>query len=87
MKLFKLSVVFCFLLCACSESKLTPSDAAQQACECMKLSKDSSEEGLQAFKDCNTKTTEMISQYREDPEWMGKWREELMNVLKECMSE
>ena len=54
MKLFKLSVVFCFLLCACSESKLTPSDAAQQACECMKLSKDSSEEGLEAFKDCNT---------------------------------
>ena len=87
MKLFKLSVVFCFLLCACSESKLTPSDAAQQACECMKLSKDGSDEGLQAFKDCNTKTTEMISEYREDVEWMGQWREELMKVLQECMSE
>ena len=87
MKLFKLSVVFCFLLCSCSNSELTPLEAAEQACECMKLSKDSSDEGLQAFKDCNTKTTEMISQYREDPEWMGKWREELMNVLKECMSE
>ena len=53
----------------------------------MKLSKDGSEEGLQAFKDCNTKTTEMISEYREDVEWMGQWREELMKVLQECMSE
>ena len=87
MKLFKLSVVFCFLLCACSESKLTPSEAAQQACECMKLSKDASEEGVQAFKDCNTKTTDMISQHKEDTVWMGEWREELMKILKDCMSE
>ena len=87
MKLFKSLIVCTFLLSACSESKLTPTDAALQACECMKLSKDSSEEGLQAFKDCNTKTTEMISEYREDAEWMGQWREELMKVLKECMSE
>ena len=65
---------------ACNDGKLTPTDAEQQACECMKLSKDNSEEGLQAFKDCNTKTTEMISEYKSDPEWMGKWREELMSV-------
>ena len=87
MKLFKLSIVFCFLLCSCGSNTLTPSDAAQQACECMKLSKDGSEEGLQAFKDCNSKTTEMISQYKEDAEWMAEWREELMKVLKDCMSE
>ena len=87
MKLFKFFVVCLFLFSACGESKLTPTDAALQACECMKLSKDSSDEGLQAFKDCNAKTTEMISEYREDTEWMASWREELMKVLKECMSE
>ncbi len=87
MNLFKISLVVCFLFFACNDGKLTPTDAAQQACECMKLSKDNSEEGLQAFKDCNTKTTEMISEYKSDPEWMGKWREELMSVLQDCMSE
>ena len=87
MKLLKLSLVFCFLLFACNEKALTPSDAALQACECMKLSKDSSDAGLQAFKDCNSKTTEMISEYKEDAEWMAEWRAELMKVLKDCMSE
>ena len=49
--------------------------------------KDASEEGVQAFKDCNTKTTDMISQHKEDTVWMGEWREELMKILKDCMSE
>tara|TARA_B100000902_G_C27088683_1_gene802679 strand:+ start:227 stop:490 length:264 start_codon:yes stop_codon:yes gene_type:complete len=87
MKLLNLSIALCFLLCSCGSSELTPEDAAQQACECMKLSKDGSEAGLQAFKDCNSKTTEMISDYRENAEWMAEWRTELMKVLKECMSE
>ena len=87
MKILKLSLCLSFLLCACSNKELTPYDAAQQACECMQLSKDSSEEGVQAFKDCNTKTTNMISQHKEDTEWMGQWRDELMKILKDCMSE
>ena len=87
MKIFKLSLCICFLLCACNNKTLTPYDAAQQACECMKLSKDSSEEGVEAFKDCNTKTTDMISQHKEDAKWMTDWREELMAILKDCMSE
>tara|TARA_B100000676_G_C17202398_1_gene400162 strand:- start:7 stop:279 length:273 start_codon:yes stop_codon:yes gene_type:complete len=90
MKLLKTLCILGILLTACNNigaKKLTPYDAAQQACECMKLSKDSSEEGVQSFKDCNTKTTDMISEYKDDPEWMGKWREELMKILKDCMSE
>ena len=87
MKLLKLPVLSCFFLFACSESELTPAEAAQQACEWIKLSKDSSVEGLEAVKDCNTKTTEMMNQYRDDPEWMKKWREELLRVMKECVSE
>ena len=87
MKTLQLSLCLCFLLCACTNKELTPYDAAQQACECMKLSKDSSEEGVQAFKDCNTKTTDMISQHKEDAQWMGQWRDELMKILKDCMSE
>tara|TARA_Y100001968_G_scaffold330052_1_gene380866 strand:+ start:1568 stop:1834 length:267 start_codon:yes stop_codon:yes gene_type:complete len=86
MNIFKISLCVCFLLCACTSKELTPYDAAQQACECMKLSKDSSEEGVQAFKDCNTKTTEMIAKHKEDTQWMTEWREELMAILKDCMS-
>jgi len=69
------------------ESVLNPSEAAEQACKCVKLSTDSSPEGLQAFEDCNKTTNEMISEYRDDPEWMAKWREELISILKECMVE
>ena len=47
MKIIKLSLFLCFLLCACNNKALTPYDAAQQACECMRLSKDSSEEGVE----------------------------------------
>ena len=46
-----------------------------------------SAEGPEAIKDCNTKTTEMMNEYRDDPEWMKKWREELLRVMKECVSE
>ena len=52
MKLFKLSLLICFLICACTSKGLTPSEAAQQTCTCMKLSKDISEEGVKAFTDC-----------------------------------
>tara|TARA_B100000579_G_scaffold23748_1_gene16808 strand:+ start:9957 stop:11555 length:1599 start_codon:yes stop_codon:yes gene_type:complete len=67
------------------ESVLSPSYAAQQACQCMKLSTDSSPQGLQAFDDCNKRTNEMISEYRNDPVWMAQWKEELISILQECM--
>ena len=41
---------------SCTEKELTPNEAAQQTCNCMKLSKDTSEEGVKAFTDCNNKT-------------------------------
>ena len=87
MKLFKLSALVCFLLCACTNKGLTPSEAAEQTCECMKLSKDTSAEGVKAFTDCNSKTREMMADYRSDEEWMSEWKEELMKTLKDCMGE
>ena len=87
MKLFKLSLLICFLICACTSKGLTPSEAAQQTCTCMKLSKDTSEEGVKAFTDCNTQTREMMAEYRSDTLWMSQWKDELMKTLKDCMSE
>ena len=87
MKLLKLSIVICFLLCSCTSKGLTPAEAAEQTCACMKLSKDTSPEGVKAFTDCNSKTREMMADYRSDEEWMGEWKEELMKTLKDCMGE
>ena len=81
------SLFACFLLVSCSEKSLTPSEAAQQTCACMKLSKDTSEEGVKAFTECNTKTREMMAEYRADTVWMSQWKDELMKTLKDCMSE
>ena len=86
MKLFKFLFVFCFIIVSC-ESKLTPEEAALQTCECMKLSKDTSEDGVKAFSDCNNQTKEMMAPYRGDTLWMNTWKRELMSILKDCMSE
>ena len=88
MNLLKISLVACFLFCACNSTKsLSPSEAAQQTCACMKLSKDTSEEGVKAFTECNTKTREMMAEYRSDTLWMSQWKDALMQTLKDCMSE
>ena len=79
-------IFFCLIL-SCNEKVLTPQEAALQTCECMKLSKDTSEEGVKAFTDCNNATKEMMAPYREDAKFMGEWKEELMTILKDCMSE
>ena len=67
--------------------ELTPNEAAQRTCNCMKLSKDTSEEGVKAFTDCNNKTKEMMAPFRENAEWMEEWKGELMKILKDCMTE
>ena len=72
---------------SCTEKELTPNEAAQQTCTCMKLSKDTSEEGVKAFADCNNKTKEMMAPFRENAEWMEEWKGELMKILKDCMTE
>ena len=87
MKLYQLSLLLILFLYACSNQGLSPKEAAQQTCKCMKLSKDTSEEGVKAFTDCNANTREMMADYREDEEWMNQWKEELMKTLKDCMSE
>tara|TARA_B100000427_G_C15097273_1_gene415579 strand:- start:98 stop:358 length:261 start_codon:yes stop_codon:yes gene_type:complete len=86
MNLFKYWVVFSIILISCN-TDLKPEEAALQTCECMKLSKDTSELGIQAFTDCNNKTKEMMAPYREDTKWMSDWKESLMEILKECMTE
>ena len=85
MKLLKFSIIICLILSACNSGKLAPKDAAEQACKCMQLSRDNSAEGVQAFKDCNTETTEMVAEYKTDTIWMNEWRQELMAMLKDCL--
>lgn len=88
MKQFKfLFLLLFFVVISCGEKVLTPKEAALQTCECMKLSKDTSDEGVQLFTDCNDKTKEMMEPFREDAEWMESWKTELMSMLKDCMSE
>ena len=76
------------IMFSCSEKELTPSEAAQQRCNCWKLAQDQSEEGVKAFTDCNKKSKEMIAPFRENAEWMEEWQSELRKILKEgCMTQ
>ncbi len=87
MKLFFSSIFLSLFLFSCSNKALTPSQFAQKACDCIKLSKDRSESGMKAFQDCNTENTELLSQHRTDTAWMSNYRKELTSILRECMSE
>ena len=72
---------------SCSEKGLTPYEAAQQICNCVKLSKDISKEGDKAFNDCNNKSKEMMAPFRENAEWMEEWQSELKKIIEDCMTE
>jgi len=89
MKLYKflfLNCLFLFVI-SCSNKELTPKEAALQTCNCLKLSKDNSDEGVKAFTDCNSQTKEMMAPYRENPQWMSEWKDELLKIMKDCMTE
>ena len=81
--LFGVSILF-----SCGEKVITPLEAAQKTCECLKLGQNNnSEEANQAYKECNEKLTDMISEHNSDPKWMGEWREELINIYSDCMGQ
>ena len=83
MKLFKISIVFYFLLSvACSDKGLTPSAMAQQTCKCIKLMDD-----VQAFADCQTESREMMADYRSDTLFISQYQIEIEKIIKDCMSE
>ena len=87
MKLFKSSFLLVFLLFACNNGtkKVTPSEAAQQQCECIKyIGGEKTEEAIKAFKECNTKLTNMIGDQKDDPEFMKQFQEELRAIVKDC---
>ena len=89
MKLYKflfLNCLFLFVI-SCSNKELTPKQAALQTCDCIKLAKDPSDEGVKAFADCNKKSQEMMAPYKENPEWVSEWKEELYKIMKDCMTD
>ena len=88
MKLFLSSLLVCFFLFSCnSNDSISPKEFAEMACDCIKLSKDTSEEGARTFQECNSKNTELLSAYRLDTAWMAGYRSELMKILKDCLTE
>ena len=88
MKLCLSSLLICLFLFSCnSNDSISTKEFAEMACDCIKLSKDTSKEGVQAFQECNSKNTELLSAYRLDTAWMAGYRLELMKILKNCLTE